>query len=873
MSLLQKDEIMEIIQKGNSKNILRRIIKSKNHHKFTDTKEIIIPEKKNSKNFTINDYYSNLDNNLPHNLRVVSSKKAANANSYINNGSKNIINKLSTTNTNIINSNLLNELNHYDSSSTLRRGAKKKHHSIYISGMNDSPLSKYINNLEKEKYDKDANYMHIMPVNKLTSYSTNKTTMLYKKRLEPEKITQNTSYIYTSVHNLTQNINNKNIINNFIIDSNAYRNSNVDKIKPLSEIKTNFEYLNDSKTYNSKRDKYSYLKLRNNDIYSPNTLNPIKELNRGNINSYRLRKNDGMSHRKLLSVNNSSIGSNFFFNPLKQNNFMTEINDTTRNKDKSKDKDTMNKSPNITSQNNKNNYLRNNEFYKDIKVSNTITNTNTNSKVNYRDRRQDKKENNIINRIKVNQKFKRKIEDKYLKGNFKLIPNKMKLEDIKKILRNKNKEIEHEEEKNSEKEKNTKGFYNKNYTYYGDYKNKKSEKEDNYSIKQEKHKRENDTNNDKDKMKLNLIKDYTEKLKMEKEKNNEEKKNLVDNLGNNDIKLNMNNIYDEQNLKTIEKINVNKIKSIYKKVKKKKKKKKKKIQKSSEQDNVIETHTENNIESLNESMENANQLSENKQNQKLTAMLTHQINPKISEKIKSALNSDKCNILKKKIYKLSLSTRKDSSNTFTTRHDGEKHFITIPSSIREELKKDITNSPKSDINKNKYNNEEEKQSISNCTNTNTTSKLNNLNNNTYLETKNIKNVKKDTFLTLYSGWRLGGESRFDDSENLNYTCIDNEFEEYKPYVSKHPGKIFKKRGNAYLKSSEKKKSMIKLLKINNKTMIKYFNECDSGQKGENRHNTISDTKSNIRPRYKNSFQFYHMKNNSEFNQGILNEIN
>ena len=105
----------------------------------------------------------------------------------------------------------------------------------------------------KEKQDKDANYMHIMPVNKLTSYSTNKTTMLFKKRLEPEKITQNTSYIYTSVHNLTQNINNKNIINNFIIDSNAYRNSNVDKIKPLSEIKTNFEYLNDSKTYNSKK--------------------------------------------------------------------------------------------------------------------------------------------------------------------------------------------------------------------------------------------------------------------------------------------------------------------------------------------------------------------------------------------------------------------------------------------------------------------------------------------------------------------------------------------------------------------------------------------------------------------------------------------
>ena len=59
-------------------------------------------------------------------------------------------------------------------------------------------------------------------------------------------------------------------------------------------------------------------------------------------------------------------------------------------------------------------------------------------------------------------------------------------------------------------------------------------------------------------MKLNLIKDYTEKLKMEKEKNNEEKKNLVDNLGNNDIKLNMNNIYDEQNLKTIEKINLKK---------------------------------------------------------------------------------------------------------------------------------------------------------------------------------------------------------------------------------------------------------------------------------------------------------------------------
>ena len=86
-----------------------------------------------------------------------------------------------------------------------------------------------------------------------------------------------------------------------------------------------------------------------------------------------------------------------------------------------------------------------------------------------------------------------------------------------------------------------------------------------------------------------------------------------------------------------------------------------------------------------------------------------------------------------------------------------------------------------------------------------------INNYNYLETKNIKNIKKDT-LTLHS-------ERYNNQFD-NITYIESETDEFKPYVSKL---VFKKRGlvhnNSTIKKNDNSKNNNSVIYINNNNYV------------------------------------------------------
>ena len=94
-----------------------------------------------------------------------------------------------------------------------------------------------------------------------------------------------------------------------------------------------------------------------------------------------------------------------------------------------------------------------------------------------------------------------------------------------------------------------------------------------------------------------------------------------------------------------------------------------------------------------------------------------------------------------------------------------------------------------------------------------------LNNYTYLELKDIKNIKRDNFITLHSVGGLKDGSRFDEFDSSS-TFADLKYKIFKPYVSTHPSKKFKKRGliSSRVKSA-RKISGIKI--VGNSGIIEY----------------------------------------------------
>ena len=207
--------------------------------------------------------------------------------------------------------------------------------------------------------------------------------------------------------------------------------------------------------------------------------------------------------------------------------------------------------------------------------------------------------------------------------------------------------------------------------------------------------------------------------------------------------------------------------------------------------------------------------------------------PQISERIKHILMSKKSDANRAKL-----------NITFTTKKDLKDYFNKELSEIKSKNKlkqynfKNIKNyrlinslSVKDNLRKHKLNrklllgrnfkkyqyNDDDEESL-NKDKTKTAKKLNNY---TYLELKDIKNIKRDTFITLHS---IGGaytDSRFDDMERSNsLTHMDFKFKEFKPYTALHPNKKFKRRGLANFRmNSERKISGIKI--VGNTDSIEY----------------------------------------------------
>ena len=190
----------------------------------------------------------------------------------------------------------------------------------------------------------------------------------------------------------------------------------------------------------------------------------------------------------------------------------------------------------------------------------------------------------------------------------------------------------------------------------------------------------------------------------------------------------------------------------------------------------------------------------------------------------------------KKKTRISLTAKKDFSkffnpepndtnsiNKINTKHinyKGIKYRLISSLSVKDQLRKYILGRKKNldkSINKYQYNDDDDK-SYSNFTHT--ARKENTINNYTYLELKDIKNIKRDTFITLHSIGGIRNDSRFEDFEPSS-TMINLKEKEFTPFVSTHPEKKFKKRGLSRLKGKSERK--IRGIKIEGNTdNIEYY---------------------------------------------------
>ena len=142
----------------------------------------------------------------------------------------------------------------------------------------------------------------------------------------------------------------------------------------------------------------------------------------------------------------------------------------------------------------------------------------------------------------------------------------------------------------------------------------------------------------------------------------------------------------------------------------------------------------------------------------------------------------------------------------------------------------------------------------NINNMNIEAKLNQENS---LEDKNITNIQKEPNINIYSD----SHHKLNDYNNLAY--IESTEEEFKPYVSKHPEKVFKKRGIGYNKS-----------KIKDENNYKKENKNKKSENNSDNLNEIDNTKN------ANAFYCEEANNNvffeiKEFNEGdkYLNNMN
>lgn len=427
MSKYQKEDIRNLIKNDDSQNILKKIIKKERLSKLTNSKKMILPD--NNKKFISNNnnfYYSskkNYPNIKINSSNILNSIKLNNKSLYTINAAD----RFSTSNLNKINNKLI-ALKNYGSTKDLQtRNKNNNNHFIFISGLPETPSLTNNINLGTDNTIKNYNNIGKKEINS----SKKSTTILYKRRSDSDK--NNFSAIYNSLSSLNSiikdNNNNYNSIRNYKINSITFRNNknrnNEFKSKNISE---NIKYNNDSQTYNSKGNIFTYevpkketvkkeSRFRTDDIF---TFNPKEDMSFDPTNESllyrRLKKNQTVDKKyQLLSVHNSSIGRNFFFNPLK-NNLNNDLYSYTSSKDK----------------------IDINSYLKNIRNNNTsiheIKTTKNVPLMKYIDR----KDNNIINLDRFNNKTDRAKIDSIKKnlinyGNTKEVKIKGKIKSINNI--------------------------------------------------------------------------------------------------------------------------------------------------------------------------------------------------------------------------------------------------------------------------------------------------------------------------------------------------------------------------------------------------------------------------------------------------------
>jgi len=812
MENLVREEFKNILKNNEYNNISIRIIKDS---KKEGTKKVIDHTQKKKQNISINIPYNHLNN------FYIPNKKISNA-SLNTNPSENTQNKITVKKTDILNkitsSNLkkisgkLSELKHYGSSSNFKRDDKKNNHSIYVSKKPDSSTI----NMIKNKCECNNNFTQIMPANKLSSQNINTNNILLNKNIQPQR--KNTSLIY-SIHNITQNINNKNIINNYIFNSNTYRNPNIQN----SNLK-NYNYM----THNVRKDKNNdEINQRNNNnnntqLFYNNTMTTITQLKNGKLLSHRLNLKDleNLKNNKILKTNNSSKGDNFYFNPMKNKSFYEEIPNKPFSRYDSKDKLLSKINPNITFNLNKYNLIKTHKSFKNsIRISSeSKKNINDNYENNLK---KNKVDVDIINTINIPKNTTKPIDK-----NFKNIKSILYKTQVKNLI---NKNIDNKTNntnQNNIKKESTQIEDIPIKEYIKD-KIKEEEKEESFnkSNKSQKDDTKPKTNKEKEKEKNKVDENQTEILFVNKrlfsDLNKKAATNKVINKKNEKQKKK-----HKEPLDSIRKLNNNKIK--------------KKPNKKEKEKNKPKNINNLNIQNVNNKKENKATNNIDNLKSKTISNLKDKIDSKtlISERIKNVIMNKKFNTLKK-MNRLSFTAKKDYKSLFRSKLSDRFNLDSIPEirskhindfkatnyglvsslSVKDQLRKNFFNGKKYlDKTFNKYQFTEDKEIEKSESNNNTTTTGKKLDNYTYLELKDIKNAKRNTFITLHSIGGVRDDSRFDDFEPYNLKDLD--FKEFKPYVALHPDKKFKKRGlSSSRMNSERKISGIRI--VGNTDSIEY----------------------------------------------------
>ena len=797
-----REDFKEIIKNNEYNNISIRVIKT---GKYEDTKSIIsynqIPKQTFPQNI-INNYSSKTTPIMKKNSQTSFNNPQDNKKFKVLDFKNNqIINKITTSNLRKFGKKLIG-LKHFESSNDFEKNIQKDHHAIYISKNFDSSKNNII-----ESNNINNNISQITSKNKLYTNLVKRPNILNNIQSHPKG--KNFSNLY-SIN--IQNIDNKNIITNPGFDTNTYRNSNFQQ--------TNYQNYN-ILTFNPKKesnDKIPRNKRKENKIYYNNTLTTINDIKKENLlqNEPNRKVSENLKQTKISTINTSLKEENFFFNPLKNYTVKNVMPKHSLNTYGSKDNIYESMAPKANININKVIHTKSPQNSRTFTQKSKIPTDN----IKYKNNNFYYITNKVRNIINVQPKLKTSnsnlesnLEDKNVINSKRLL----KKNDIRKTT-NKSFDFNILNHPKIYGRNNILNRINKiNNNEYVNSRIKEEEKEDSFNTDEEKSNGKN-----REKLKYNKIpKDKTKIIK--------KNKRLI--KFNQNGEINRNIIYRSQQKQKEPSDSVRRVIKIKKNLLKRR---------DGNLKNINIYYIDNANININETKnQNINTTSKSTYNLKDNENLKTEM----SEKINYAISNIKDNKPKIKINmpltvnkNLNDYLDKDQKDNIDKETKKETRlnlksidFMKIKNYFKKNLLKRKIHLTKS-LNKYQYIDEDQKRN-------NITMTDEKLSNYTYLELKDIKNIKRDTFITLHSIGGLRDEKRIDDFDKMNMTHKDFNFKEFKPYlpyVALHPNKKYKKRGLARFRvNSERKISGIKI--IGNSDSIEYKYDKYNFSTVKNRH--------------------------------------